>query len=41
VTQRAGQAVEKRLEETAGKIDERLGEEAGKELRDALKGLFD
>ncbi|WFM71606.1 AsmA family protein [Halomonas sp. CKK8] len=40
-SQRAGEEVEKRLEGAAEKIDERLGEEAGKELRDALKGLFD
>ncbi|MDR9438415.1 MAG: AsmA family protein [Halomonas sp.] len=39
-SQRAGEEVEQRLEGAAEKIDERLGEEAGKELRDALKGLF-
>ncbi|MGM0982522.1 MAG: AsmA family protein [Pseudomonadota bacterium] len=41
LSQRAGEEVEKGLEGAAGKIDERLGEEAGKELRDTLKGLFD
>ncbi|MDZ7851896.1 MAG: AsmA family protein [Halomonas sp.] len=41
LSQRAGEEVEKRLEGAAGKIDERIGVEAGKELRDALKGLFD
>ncbi|SEL56431.1 AsmA family protein [Halomonas daqiaonensis] len=40
LSQRAGEEVEKRLEDAAGKIDERIGEEAGKELRDTLKGLF-
>ncbi len=40
-SQRAGEEVEKRLEGAAEQIDQRIGEEAGRELRDALKGLLD
>ncbi|APE30587.1 membrane assembly protein AsmA [Halomonas aestuarii] len=39
-SQKAGEEVEKRLEGAVKKLDERLGEKAGGELRDALKGLF-
>ncbi|MEQ6916514.1 AsmA family protein [Halomonas aquatica] len=39
-SQKASEEVEKRLEGAVKKLDERLGEKAGGELRDALKGLF-
>ncbi|WP_416139032.1 AsmA family protein [Halomonas sp. HK25] len=38
---RAGEEVERRLEGTLERLDERLGEGGGRELRDALRGLFD
>ncbi|MFY0992329.1 AsmA family protein [Halomonas sp. C05BenzN] len=39
-TRRAGEEVERRLEGAIEDLDERLGEGAGEELRDALRGLF-
>ena len=38
---RAGDEVEQRLEGALDKLEERVGEDAGRELRDALKGLFE
>lgn len=38
---RAGEEVERRIEDALERLDERLGEDAGRELRDALRGLFD
>ncbi|MGJ7459185.1 AsmA family protein [Halomonas sp. RA08-2] len=38
---RAGEEVERRLEGALEGLDERLGEGGGRELRDALRGLFD
>ncbi|WP_163559742.1 AsmA family protein [Halomonas sp. NO4] len=38
--QRAGEAVEERLGGALEELDQRIGEEAGEELRDALRGLF-
>ena len=40
VEAKAGEEVQKRLDETLQGLDERIGEEASGELRDALKGLF-
>ncbi len=38
---RAGEEVERRLEGALERLDERVGEDAGRELRDTLRGLFD
>ncbi|MDY7117708.1 AsmA family protein [Halomonas sp. SSL-5] len=38
---RAGDEVEQRLQGALDKLEERVGEDAGRELRDALKGLFE
>lgn len=38
--QRAGEEVEKQLEDTAQKLEEKLGDKAARELRGALEGLF-
>ncbi|UYG07488.1 AsmA family protein [Halomonas sp. M4R1S46] len=39
-SQRAGEEVEKRLDDAVKELDERLGEGSGSELRDTLEGLF-
>ncbi|HSH57217.1 MAG TPA: AsmA-like C-terminal region-containing protein, partial [Halomonas sp.] len=39
--ERAGDAVEQQLEGALDKLEERIGSEAGGEIRDALKGLFE
>ncbi|RTQ97566.1 AsmA family protein [Halomonas nitroreducens] len=39
-SERAGEEVEKRLDDAVKELDERLGEGSGSELRDALEGLF-
>lgn len=40
VSQRAGDELERRLERPIERLEERLGEGAGRELRDALRGLL-
>ncbi|GHE22126.1 AsmA family protein [Halomonas urumqiensis] len=40
VTSRAGEEVEQRLERPLQQLEERIGEDAGRELRDTLRGLF-